>query len=281
MHYTKSDIIATLQTLVSSDIAMKSSTKCDHPAKSNITVKIPQREHQETNRLIPERGHNGSARVGIGRFSGSRRETHLLRSENTKEKYPFIVSLEGNIGAGKSTIIESLRQKYETEPEKYFGKLAKEKIVFMQEPVDVWTSVCDSVTGESILQKFYKDPKTYAFAFQVMVYNTHLEAFRKVVRENPDCVLLICERSIDAGRHIFTNMLCDDGMIDDVCFQVYKNLFDSTANEFSLDAVLYLDVAPEVCLERIGVRAREGEGGIPLEYLQRCHQYYEKWLSTI
>lgn len=255
MNYTKSDIIAALQTLASSDITMKhlisDQTEGNQQTESpsNMTVKIPNREDPQEN---PK-----------------------------KEKYPFIVSLEGNIGAGKSTIIDILRQKYETDPEKYFGKLANAKIVFMQEPVDVWTSVCDSVTGESILQKFYKDPKTYAFAFQVMVYNTHLEAFRRVVRENPDCVLLICERSIDAGRHIFTKMLCDDGMIDDVCYQVYKNLFDSTANEFSLDAVLYLDVAPEVCLERIGVRAREGEGGIPLEYLQRCHQYYEKWLSSI
>lgn len=160
----------------------------------------------------------------------------------------------------------------------YFGKLAEAKIVFMQEPVDVWTSICDSETGESILEKFYKDPKTYSFAFQVMVYNTHLEAFRKAVRENPDCVLLICERSIDAGRHIFAQMLRDDGMIDDVSFQVYTKLFESTAGEFPLDAILHLDVDPEICLERIAKRSRDGEGGIPLEYLEKCDRYYKKWL---
>ena len=194
---------------------------------------------------------------------------------------PFIVSLEGNIGAGKSTIVEKLQQKYALpyeESKKYFGRLALEKIVFMPEPVDIWTSICDSATGESILEKFYKDPKTYSFAFQVMVYNTHLEAFRKVVRENPDCVLLICERSIDAGRHIFAEMLRDDGMIDDVSFQVYTRLVESTANEFPLDAIMHLNVTPEVCLERVGKRAREGEDGIPLEYLEKCDRYYRKWL---
>jgi len=205
----------------------------------------------------------------------------INRDGPTSEKFPFIVSLEGNIGAGKSTLVERMRQKYEGDHElakKYFGKLVDAKIVFMQEPVDVWTSVCDTETGESILEKFYKDPKKYSFAFQVMVYNTHLEAFRKVVRENPDCVLLICERSIDAGRHIFAEMLRDDGMIDNVSFQVYKNLFDSTAGEFPLDAVLYLDVTPEICLERVGKRAREGESSISLDYLAKCDEYYKKWL---
>ena len=205
--------------------------------------------------------------------------TLVLSQKNTQERRrPFIASLEGNIGAGKSTIVDILKHKYETEPAKYFGALSGSKIVFMKEPVDIWTSICDSETGESILEKFYKDPKTYAFAFQVMVYNTHLEAFRKVVRENPDCVLLICERSIDAGRHIFAEMLRDDGMIDEVCFKVYQNLFDSTSSEFPLDAILYLDVEPETCLERIGKRSREGEGNIPLEYLERCKSYYKKWL---
>ena len=202
-------------------------------------------------------------------------------SVSNNGKLPFIISLEGNIGAGKSTIVEKLQQKYALpleERKRYFGRLALEKIVFMPEPVDIWTSICDSVTGESILEKFYKDPKTYSFAFQVMVYNTHLEAFRKVVRDNPDCVLLICERSIDAGRHIFAEMLRDDGMIDDVSFQVYRRLVDSTAGEFPLNAIMYLDVEPTVCLERIGKRAREGEDGIPLEYLEKCDRYYRKWL---
>ena len=194
---------------------------------------------------------------------------------------PFIVSLEGNIGAGKSTIIEKLQQKYalpDEESKKYFGRLALEKIVFMPEPVDIWTTICDS-TGESILEKYYKDPKTYAFAFQVMAYNTHLEAFRKIIRENPDCVLLICERSIDAGRYIFAEMLRDDGMIDDVCFQIYTRLVESTANEFPLNAIMHLDVTPAICIKQVAKRAREGEGGIPLEYLEKCDRYYRKWFG--
>ena len=159
-----------------------------------------------------------------------------------------------------------------------FGKFANEKILFMKEPVALWTSIRDPVTGESILEMFYKDPQKYSFAFQVMVYNTHLDAFRRIIRENPDCTLLFCERSIDAGRHIFTNMLHDDGMIDDVSFQVYNQLFDNTSGEVVIDAIMLLDVSPEVCLKHVEKRAREGESTISLEYLAKCDKYYKKWL---
>ena len=197
-------------------------------------------------------------------------------------KFPYMISIEGNIGAGKSTLLEKMRQKYyssdKEECKKYFGKLSSAEIVFLQEPVMKWESFRDPVTGESILQKFYKDPKTYSLAFQVMVYNTMLQGFRQAVKENPDCKVFICERSIDASRHIFTQMLRDDGMIDAVSFQIYMNMYENNVDEFPLDAVLYLDVDPTVCLERVAIRSREGENEISLEYLQKCDRYYKKWL---
>jgi deoxyadenosine/deoxycytidine kinase len=206
--------------------------------------------------------------------------------ENTTHSRPYIVSIEGNIGAGKSTLLEKMRQIYSNpercaESVKYFGSLSTEQILFMQEPVDQWTTFRDSVTGESILEKFYKDPKTYSLAFQVMAYNTMLQGFRNAVKETPECVLIICERSLDASRRIFSQMLRDDGMIDEVSFQIYMNMYDSNAGEFPLDAVLHLDVSPEVCLKRIGKRSRAGEDGISLEYLEKCDRYYKDWLYPL
>ena len=262
MLYTKSDIIEVLKNFASSEFVGEGNTLKIHSFDRNPEV-VEECIHSK------EDSYSNDQPQIIGPNRG---------------KFPYIVALEGNIGAGKSTLLEKMRQTYlqgNSESEKYFGKFASSQIVFMPEPVDIWTSICDSKTGESILEKFYKDPKQYAFPFQVMVYNTHLDAFRKVVSENPDCGLLICERSIDAGRHIFAEMLYDDGMIDDVCFKVYKNLYDSTLGEFRLDAVLHLDVTPAICLERIGKRAREGEDLIPLEYLEKCDRYYKKWLANV
>jgi deoxyadenosine/deoxycytidine kinase len=184
-----------------------------------------------------------------------------------------IISIEGNIGAGKSTLLEQIRQKIAADP-----RLKPGQIVCMQEPVDLWESVKENSTGESILKKFYKEPAKYAFAFQVMAYTSRLAAFQRI---DPDCEVILCERSLEADRNIFAKMLRDDGMIDEVSYKVYQMLYDNTAGAFPIDKVIYLDVSPTVCLERIGRRARDGEGQISLEYLTRCDEYYKEWMRTI
>ena len=63
-----------------------------------------------------------------------------------------IISIEGNIGAGKSTILEHLKETYAD----------NEEVAFVDEPVDIWGTICDD-KGEDILTKFYKDPTQYGF----------------------------------------------------------------------------------------------------------------------
>ena len=57
-----------------------------------------------------------------------------------------IISIEGNIGSGKSTLVSEL--------EKYFKD--NNKIGFLQEPVDIWNTIKDE-NGTTILEKFYEN----------------------------------------------------------------------------------------------------------------------------
>jgi deoxyadenosine/deoxycytidine kinase len=68
-----------------------------------------------------------------------------------------IISIEGNIGSGKSTLIKKLREL----PEFQNG------FTFLPEPVDEWNTIKDS-DGITILEKYYSDQKKYAFSFQMM-----------------------------------------------------------------------------------------------------------------
>ena len=58
-----------------------------------------------------------------------------------------IFSIEGNIGSGKSTLIENLK-KYET------------SFIYLPEPVDLWNEIKDS-SGVTILEKYYQDQMSW------------------------------------------------------------------------------------------------------------------------
>ena len=184
---------------------------------------------------------------------------------------PIIISIEGNIGSGKSTILAKLEELMAD---------TNLRIVFLKEPVDMWESIKDPANGENILQKFYQDQTRYAFPFQVMAYASRLSMIRQTIKENPGVSVIICERSLDADKHIFAKMLHDEGKIDDVCYQIYNHFYKEYMADIALDGIVYIDADAEVCHERIEKRSRVGESGIPLEYLQKCKSYHHQWLST-
>lgn len=180
-----------------------------------------------------------------------------------------ILSIEGNIGAGKSTFLEELKKKFSENA----------NVVFLDEPVEMWESVKDKF-GVSMLQKFYSNPTKYSFAFQMMAYVSRLSNLKKKMEELKSMEtnsVIITERSIYTDKCVFAQMLHDEGKMEDVEFQIYLMWFD----EFSikqLDSVIMLKTSPEISYERVVKRKRVGEV-IPLEYLQKCDDYHVAMLS--
>jgi len=181
---------------------------------------------------------------------------------------PIIISLEGNIGAGKSTFLDNL--------ESHLGK--QSGWVFLREPVHIWDQIRDQ-NGETILSKFYANPDKYAFSFQIMAYTTRLHELKRVLKENPGCIGVICERSLDADKHIFAKMLHADGLIDDVMYDIYERYFSEYEGDLSLNGMIYVEAEPKVCFQRVAKRSRDGESNIALDYLQKCHEYHCKWIQ--
>jgi deoxyadenosine/deoxycytidine kinase len=182
---------------------------------------------------------------------------------------PIIISLEGNIGAGKSTFLEYF--------EKHLGE--DSKWMFLKEPVHIWETIKDK-NGKTVLANFYEDPKKYAFAFQVMAYTTRYQELKRIIKENTDCEGIICERSLDADKHIFAKMLHGDGLMDDIMYNIYERYFSEYEGNFQLDGIIHIDALPETCFERVEKRSRNGENKIELSYLQKCQECHHEWLSN-
>ena len=88
----------------------------------------------------------------------------------SSNNYPIIISIEGNIGSGKSTIMKFLSNNFDN-----FVSLNGEnlKICYLEEPVDIWNSFTDK-QGKNIIENYYSDQKKYAFQFQMMAYISRL-----------------------------------------------------------------------------------------------------------
>ena len=182
-----------------------------------------------------------------------------------------ILSIEGNIGSGKTTLMTHLREEYKNNP----------CVIFLKEPVDEWETIKDA-NGKTILEKFYENQETYSFAFQMMAYISRLNLLRKALKGLDPCkkYTIITERSLNTDRYVFAKMLYETGKMEDVCYEIYLNWFDTFSEEFPVHKVVYVKTAPEICHARISKRAREGEECIPLEYLQSCNKYHEDMLQN-
>ena len=55
--------------------------------------------------------------------------------------------------------------------------------------------------------------------------------------------------------------------------------FNEFLDELKIEGIIYVSASPEVCFNRVKIRGRDGEN-IPLEYLQECSDYHDKWLNN-
>ncbi len=178
-----------------------------------------------------------------------------------------IVSIEGNIGAGKSRIFNKLSKRFEKDT----------RVAFVEEPVDEWLR-CRDDEGRSILDRYYESPATHSFKFQMLACISRLQRIEKAIRSGAEYV--ITERCLSTDRHVFAEMLRKDGLLTAWEFKIYKRWFEHFSATLPPHTHIYLSVPAEVCSNRIATRGREGEA-VPAEYLRRCGAAHDEWLRSL
>ena len=187
----------------------------------------------------------------------------------------LIVSVDGNIGSGKTTGKAKLRE--------YIMSLKKKKeddsIIFVDEPTGDWEQIKDE-NGVPILTNLYLDVKRFAFRFQMMAYITRLKKIRQALK-TPNVRLIITERCLLTDAHVFAKMLYDSKKIEQDEYDIYMRWFDEFAKEVEPSCIIYFKASTQVCMNRIQKRNRPGESNIGFEYLEDCNRYHDEWLNSV
>lgn len=198
----------------------------------------------------------------------------------TYKKKPYItISIEGNIGAGKTTILNIMKEHYPT-------------LTIVKEPVNTWLNIKNN-EGQNILQVFYNNKKRWAYIFQNLAYLTRLKilvnTIKKVCEINifklfwykltNNKIIIVTERSINTDRNVFAQMLYDTKFISDIEYNIYHEWYYYFDNTIQIDGIIYLKNTPQCSFYRIHKRGRIEETNIELSYLEELHKYHKKWFD--
>ena len=183
----------------------------------------------------------------------------------------MIIYLEGNIGSGKSTLINFLQE--------YISKHKIDADVIL-EPVDEWEQTQDS-QGKNILQHYYQDAKKYGFPFQINALLSRVKKITETIQNSKKTVHFV-ERSIFTDKNVFLETNYQNGNITEIEYVIYQQWFQWIVDNYRLqpDGIAFLNTNTSVCYERIKERSRCGEEAIPLEYLNILDSFHRKWLDN-
>lgn len=161
----------------------------------------------------------------------------------------MIISIEGNIGSGKSELIASIEK-----------HLAREKHVgFFPEPLDEW--------GDT-LQLYMENKRKWAALLALDI----LRGFGNVTAS--DTTHQVVERSPYACRHVFCELDRNAGHVTKEELAIIDQYVDLYG--WKPDLILHLEVNDAVCCDRIEMRGRVGEDGITYETLRAISFQYQR-----
>ena len=164
------------------------------------------------------------------------------------------IAIAGNIGAGKSTLVEFLSRTYGISP--YY------------EPSE----------DNPYLPDFYRDMKRWSFHSQLYFLSNKFRIHQEL-DQMPGLVVL--DRTIFEDAEIFATALHDMKHMDDRDWETYSNFYRSILDAIKPpDLMIYLRCSMRTLRKRIKLRGRAMEQDVPLAYLKRLERLYETWIGS-
>jgi deoxyadenosine/deoxycytidine kinase len=163
------------------------------------------------------------------------------------------IAVAGNIGVGKSTLVNLLCQYLD------------------------WQPFFEPVTENPYLADFYQDMSAWSFQSQIFFLTHRLRMHQELLHISGS---VIQDRSIYEDAEIFAHNLYLQGYFNPRDYDTYRTLYQ-TLSEFlpPPDLVIYLRGSVPTLLRRITSRARDYERTINPAYLDQLNGLYESWIT--
>lgn len=164
------------------------------------------------------------------------------------------IAIAGNIGAGKSTLVEFLSRTYGIQP--YY------------EPSE----------DNPYLPDFYRDMDRWAFHSQLYFLSKKFRIHQELDRM-PGLVVL--DRTIFEDAEVFATALYEAGRIDARDWETYWNFYRTILDVIRPpDLMIYLRCSMRTLRRRIRMRGRAMEQDISLAYLKHLERLYDRWIRS-
>ena len=189
-----------------------------------------------------------------------------------------IFCIEGNIGAGKSTVLGLIKERID--PSK--------KIIYVHEPVDDFK--ISEINGKTHypLEAYYANPDKEALPFQWWVLKCYEKTLQSLVTQSTSEHTILFDRGVYSSS-VFANALLYKDKITPFGHSLFMNELGTLLNKYfgnkiyGVDKMYMIDTPLDKCLRNIKTRNRKEEINTEVDgllpYLLDLHYHYDDYIS--
>jgi deoxyadenosine/deoxycytidine kinase len=168
-----------------------------------------------------------------------------------------VVAIEGNIGAGKTTLCRTLMERLGGE----------DKVVILKE----------EIVGHKLLDLYYAEPQRYAYDLHVLTTDLNLLAMQKARALADEGKIVLLDRCL-LGVWVFINANLGN-MTPQQSVDLINYFREKLAIAPAPDRIIYLNTCPDQCLINTQKRGRGCDSTVAIDYLCHLDQYYREIIN--
>lgn len=163
------------------------------------------------------------------------------------------LAIEGNIGAGKTTLTKKIAEDFNAKP------------------------ILERFADNPFLPKFYEDASRYAFPLEMSFLADRYSQLNEDLRQYN-----LFNDFVVADYYIYKSLIFAQVTLDKDEVNLYRNIFDVMYKEVTKpDLYVYLYQNTENLLQNIQKRGRTYEENIPADYLNNINTSYSEFIKTL